>query len=343
MTTLDSSKEIQKNNSEFNETHEDFRMFGLITFLIADGMTFAGFFAAYLTYKAVNPLPDGAIYELELPIPTVNTILLLVSSATFHKAGKALLKDKNSDSQKWLFFTAFLGLIFLICQLFEYFHLPYGLTDNLIIESISEVETIKHPNIIDGVKNRDLTLPFCRSIINRDLQGALEGWMPNGQHDPSAVELAQEALAGSINNALSFTYQLIEIIQDRVKYTKRHTGPAWPASRTLRERIGSCRDLAMLMVEACRSIGIPSRFVSGYHFEDPLPSELDLHAWAELYIPGAGWRGFDPSGKGLIDDRYLTLVSSSKSNLTSVITGNFIGKNNLENTLSWEIKPLEIK
>ena len=52
MTTLDSSKEIQKNNSEVQETHEDFRMFGLITFLIADGMTFAGFFAAYLTYKA---------------------------------------------------------------------------------------------------------------------------------------------------------------------------------------------------------------------------------------------------------------------------------------------------
>ena len=131
MTTLDSSKEIQKNKSEVSEHHEDFRMFGLVTFLIADGMTFAGFFAAYLTYKAVNPLPEGAIYELELPIPTLNTILLLVSSATFHKAGKALLKDKNSDSQKWLILTAFLGIIFLICQLFEYFHLPFGLTDNL--------------------------------------------------------------------------------------------------------------------------------------------------------------------------------------------------------------------
>ena len=99
----------------------------------------------------------------------------------------------------------------------------------------------------------------------------------------------------------------------------------------------------MLMVEACRSIGIPSRFVSGYHFEDPLPFDLDLHAWAELYIPGAGWRGFDPSGKGLIDERYLTLVSSSKSNLTSIITGNFIGKTNIENKLFWEIKTLEIK
>jgi transglutaminase-like putative cysteine protease len=217
-----------------------------------------------------------------------------------------------------------------------------GYTDSLSIKAISEVETFKHPCILDGVKERDLSLPFCRSIINRDLQGALEGWMPNGQHDPSAVELAQESLAGSSNNALSFTFQLIEIIQDRVKYTKRHTGPAWPASRTLRERVGSCRDLAMLMVESCRSVGIPSRFVSGYHFEDPLPKEFELHAWAELYIPGAGWRGFDPSGKGLIDERYLTLVSSSKSNLTAVITGNFRGKTNLKNNLTWEIKPLEI-
>ncbi len=131
MTTLDSSKEIKKNDSEVSEHHEDFRMFGLITFLIADGMTFAGFFAAYLTYKAVNPLPDGAIYELELPIPTLNTILLLVSSATFHKAGKALLKNKNSYTQKWLIVTALLGITFLICQLFEYFNLPFGLTDNL--------------------------------------------------------------------------------------------------------------------------------------------------------------------------------------------------------------------
>ena len=131
MTTLDSSKEIKKNNSAVSEHHEDFRMFGLITFLIADGMTFAGFFAAYLTYKAVNPLPDGAIYELELPIPTLNTVLLLVSSATFHKAGKALLKNKNSDTQKWLILTGLLGITFLVCQLFEYFNLPFGLTDNL--------------------------------------------------------------------------------------------------------------------------------------------------------------------------------------------------------------------
>ena len=131
MTSLDTSKELNKKDNGIEKDHEDFRLFGLITFLIADGMTFAGFFAAYLTYKAVNPLPDGAIYELELPIPTLNTILLLISSATFHKASKSLLNKNNNDSQRWLLFTALLGIIFLVCQLFEYFNLPFSLTDNL--------------------------------------------------------------------------------------------------------------------------------------------------------------------------------------------------------------------
>ena len=131
MTILNSSDEIKKEEDDLNIHHEDFRIFGLIIFLIADGMTFAGFFAAYLTYKAVNPLPEGGVYELELAIPTLNTILLLISSATFHKAGKALVNQKNNLSQKWLLITALLGITFLICQLFEYFNLPFGLTDNL--------------------------------------------------------------------------------------------------------------------------------------------------------------------------------------------------------------------
>ena len=66
--------------------HPDLRMFGLATFLVADGMTFAGFFAAYLTYRAVNPLPPGAIYELELVLPVINTSILIASSFTFHRA-----------------------------------------------------------------------------------------------------------------------------------------------------------------------------------------------------------------------------------------------------------------
>ena len=94
-------------------------------------MTFAGFFAAYLTFKAVNPLLPNAIYELELPLPTLNTVLLLVSSATFHRAGKALNRNESKICQKWLIITAVLGIAFLASQMVEYFTLPFGLTDNL--------------------------------------------------------------------------------------------------------------------------------------------------------------------------------------------------------------------
>jgi transglutaminase-like putative cysteine protease len=131
---------------------------------------------------------------------------------------------------------------------------------------------------------------------------------------------------------------LVEIIQDRVKYTQRHMGPAWPAGRTLKERVGSCRDLAMLMIETCRCVGLPARFVSGYHLVEPRPQVYDLHAWAEIYLPGAGWRGFDPSGKGAIDDRYIVLATSSKPGLTAAVTGSFSGSVQVKSAMSWSIE-----
>ena len=131
MTTIPSTEKKSEQQDDHKEEHPDHRLFGLISFLIADGMTFAGFFAAYLTYKAVNPLSPDAIYELELPLPTLNTVLLLVSSATFHRAGKALNENASRKCQAWLLVTASLGIAFLASQMVEYFTLPFGLTDNL--------------------------------------------------------------------------------------------------------------------------------------------------------------------------------------------------------------------
>jgi len=130
MTTTVPTKDQNHSHGEHSD-HPDHRMFGLATFLVADAMTFAGFFAAYLTFKAVNPLPDGAIYELELPLPILNTVLLLVSSATFHRAGQAIRQDDHGRCRRWLLITAGLGLAFLVSQMVEYFTLPFGLTDNL--------------------------------------------------------------------------------------------------------------------------------------------------------------------------------------------------------------------
>ena len=212
-----------------------------------------------------------------------------------------------------------------------------GESDHLTVVATSEVETY-NPPLIEACLDEDMArLPVTIGKLNPDLLSNLQGWLPNGQHDASAADLAQEALMGSDQRSLTFLQQLVEMIQDRVKYTQRHVGPAWPAGRTLKERVGSCRDLAMLMIECCRSMGLPARFVSGYHLVEPKPVRYDLHAWAEVYLQGAGWRGFDPSGQGAVDDRYIPVATSSKSDLTAAISGSFSGPPGVKSTLEWEI------
>jgi transglutaminase-like putative cysteine protease len=78
--------------------------------------------------------------------------------------------------------------------------------------------------------------------------------------------------------------------------------------------------------------------VSGYHLLEPKPKRYDLHAWAEVYLPGAGWRGFDPSGKGVIDDRYVVLATSSRPPLTAAVTGSFSGPDGVSSTMDWSIE-----
>ena len=212
-----------------------------------------------------------------------------------------------------------------------------GESDHLTVVATSEVETFTPPLLEACLDEQMAQLPVQIGKLNPDLLSNLQGWLPNGQHDAAAVDLAQEALMGSDGRSLNFLQQLVEVIQDRVKYTQRHVGPAWPAGRTLKERVGSCRDLAMLMIECCRSVGLPARFVSGYHLVEPKPERYDLHAWAEVYLQGAGWRGFDPSGKGAVDDRYLPVATSSRSDLTAAVSGTFSGPPGVESELEWEI------
>jgi transglutaminase-like putative cysteine protease len=70
-----------------------------------------------------------------------------------------------------------------------------------------------------------------------------------------------------------------------------------PAGETLAAGRGSCRDLAALLIEAVRSLGFGARAVSGYLFDPQAPTESGgtTHAWAEVYLPGAGWIAFDPT------------------------------------------------
>jgi len=85
-------------------------------------------------------------------------------------------------------------------------------------------------------------------------------------------------------------------IKRDIEYLRRSEKGVQSPSQTLQYARGSCRDMATLMLEAARSLGIASRFVSGYlHCAASEAGRASTHAWMEAYLPALGWRGFDPT------------------------------------------------
>lgn len=112
--------------------HPDYRIFGVIVFLIAEGMIFMGLFVAYFAFRAVAPTwPPEGTPELELLLPGINTIILISSSFVIHNADTAIKQNNVQGLRTWFGLTALMGAVFLAGQLYEYFHLEFGLTSNL--------------------------------------------------------------------------------------------------------------------------------------------------------------------------------------------------------------------
>jgi len=115
-----------------HEAHPDYRLFGLVVFLIAEGMIFMGMFGAYLAFRSTLSIwPPEGTPELELLLPGVNTINLIASSFVMHNADTAIKKNDEKGMRIWLAITAAMGIIFLFGQVHEYTHLEFGLTTNL--------------------------------------------------------------------------------------------------------------------------------------------------------------------------------------------------------------------
>lgn len=114
-----------------HEEHPDFRVLGLIVFLASESLMFCGMFASYLIYRgaAVNWPPEGT--EVELLLPTINTIILVSSSFVIHNGDVAIKKNNISGMRLWYIITAVMGMIFLGGQVYEYLTLGYGLTTNV--------------------------------------------------------------------------------------------------------------------------------------------------------------------------------------------------------------------
>jgi transglutaminase-like putative cysteine protease len=138
------------------------------------------------------------------------------------------------------------------------------------------------------------------------------------------VELWARRLAAGANwETVPFLSALTQAIRG-FNYEKREHGAPHEPEQTLSDRKGSCRDYTTLFMAACRSLGLASRFVSGYLFGNP-QQEHELHAWAEVYLPGAGWRGFDPTEGSVVNNRHIFLTSTARPELSAPITGTYSG------------------
>lgn len=94
---------------------------------------------------------------------------------------------------------------------------------------------------------------------------------------------------------------------------------------TLSRMKGTCRDFVVLFAEACRSLGFAARFVSGYTQGDLDNAENYLHAWAEVYLPGGGWRGYDPTLGLAVADQHIALTSGASPLQAAPVSGSFRG------------------
>ncbi len=192
--------------------------------------------------------------------------------------------------------------------------------ESLMIHTSSVVEThIQNPfNYIIDSWGSQLIIDYPAS-----LSGQLQPYLkPYGLVGDAIVgEIARDILSQTDNNLLSFLYALNNSIYQHCEHLVRHTGEPWLPSRTWQNKQGSCRDFVVLFMDVCRAVGLATRFVSGYQEGDTEQDGRDLHAWVEVYIPGGGWRGYDPTLGLAVCDSHIALAASALPKYCAPVVG----------------------
>lgn len=197
-----------------------------------------------------------------------------------------------------------------------------GLTESLAVTSEFEVETLR-PNPFDylviGKGARKLPIEYPEPLRDRLAPSLVR---PAGA-DPAVDELIGPIMARSDRQAVAFLSELNQAIHEACRVTVREHGEPLPPARTLAAEQVACRDLAVLFMDCCRAVGIAARFVSGY--QDQRSNSRFMHAWAEVYLPGAGWRGYDPTQGLAVGDRHVAVAAANLPSVVSPIRGSYRG------------------
>jgi transglutaminase-like putative cysteine protease len=143
---------------------------------------------------------------------------------------------------------------------------------------------------------------------------------------------AVDALPDGLRDVWTGAVAIGEHIHRNYKYTPLSTNVNTRAAEVIRKKQGVCQDFAHLMLGLCRTHGIPARYVSGYFLnQHKLPGEIEAsHAWVEVFIPGYGWKGYDPTHRRETDTRYVKLAVGRDYADIRPVGGTFRGKGTRE-------------
>jgi transglutaminase-like putative cysteine protease len=166
----------------------------------------------------------------------------------------------------------------------------------------------------------EITVRVCGTVQTTDLAGVLRGHReiappeaylresPATRMDAALRRLSQAALGAE--TPLAAAHALSLSVSDAVAYRPGTTTTHTTASEALAQGEGVCQDHAQVLCAIARAAGLPARYVSGYLFATPDGNAHEAaHAWAEVFLPGLGWTGFDAANRCCPDDRYIRLGS----------------------------------
>lgn len=197
-----------------------------------------------------------------------------------------------------------------------------GTASVLTLRSSLTVETL-HANPYDYIVLDPAALRLPMPYEPAEGAALAQYLQPAGE--PSVQAFADGVLAASGGGVTAFLGDLCKRIAAVINQEVRLAGDPMPPRKTLALGRGACRDLATLFIDACRCVGIAARFVTGYELGAAGSAERHLHAWAEVYLVGAGWRGYDPSQGLAVADRHVALAVGATPAQAAPTGGTFRG------------------
>jgi transglutaminase-like putative cysteine protease len=162
--------------------------------------------------------------------------------------------------------------------------------------------------------------------------------------DPKEVSMLESWLNGRVGtgsiDTVPFLSQLNRAVFESLSYEHRTAAGIQDATTTIATGKGSCRDYANLLIALCRLRGIAARFVSGYVYtgpEDNRHTPNAMHAWVEVYLPGAGWKGLDPTHGIFCADTYVPVAHAPNGYSVSPVQGSYYSAVRVPSTLTTSV------